>query len=64
MTRLKNIEAGIRYMAKLRNQFEDDILLMDRTWLSLAAYNAGFARISAARKHAERMGLNKKQMVW
>jgi membrane-bound lytic murein transglycosylase F len=53
-----NIRAGIEYMHKLRQQFESDLPLEERTWFTLAAYNAGFARISQARQLAEKMGLD------
>ncbi len=53
-----NIEAGIRYLSYLKAQFDDDLLLMDRTWFALAAYNAGYRRVSDARKQAEQLGLD------
>ena len=56
---VKNIEAGIRYLSNLRERFEDDLLLIDKNWFALAAYNAGYRRINMARNHAEKMGLNK-----
>ena len=53
-----SIEAGIKYLAMLRDQFENDLLLEDRTWFSLASYNAGFGRVKRARKMAAEMGLD------
>ena len=53
-----NIQAGVRYLGMLRDQFENDLLLGERTWFSLASYNAGFARINRARKLAAEMGLD------
>ena len=53
-----NIKAGVRYLSLLRDQFETDLLLGERTWFSLASYNAGFARINHARKLAREMGLD------
>lgn len=54
----QSIEAGIRYLNTLRGQFENDLLLEDRTWFTLASYNAGYGRISNARKLAAEMGLD------
>lgn len=54
-----SIWAGIRYMDYLRGKFEDDLLLEDRVWFSLAAYNAGYNRVQRARLLAERTGLDK-----
>lgn len=53
-----NIRAGLKYMDFLRSQFEDDLNLQDRTWFTLAAYNAGFARVQRARARAEAMNLD------
>lgn len=55
---IANIEAGIRYMSKLRERFEGDLLLMDQNWFALAAYNAGYGRVNKARKLAKQKGLN------
>ena len=53
-----SIEAGIKYLAMLRDQFGNDLLLEDRTWFSLASYNAGFGRVKRARQLAAEMGLD------
>lgn len=53
-----SIKIGVKYLSILRDRFEDDLLLEDRTWFSLASYNAGFGRVNQARKQAEKMGLN------
>ena len=53
-----SIRAGIKYLAILRDQFENDMLLEDRTWFSLASYNAGFGRVKHARQLAAEMGLD------
>lgn len=53
-----NIRGGVRYLDYLRGRFEDIPQLQDRIWFSLAAYNAGYKRISQARRLAEEMGLN------
>ncbi len=54
----KNIHGGVKYLSMLRNQFESDLLLEDRTWFSLASYNAGFNRVKRARDLAAKMGLD------
>jgi membrane-bound lytic murein transglycosylase F len=54
-----SIGAGIRYLDYLRGKFEDDLLLEDRLWFSLAAYNAGYGRVHRARLLAEKMNLDK-----
>jgi peptidoglycan lytic transglycosylase F len=54
-----SIQAGIRYMDYLRGKFEKDLLLEDRLWFSLAAYNAGYGRVKRARVLAEKMSLDK-----
>lgn len=54
----QGIEAGIRYLDHLRSQFEEDLLLEDRTWFTLAAYNAGPQRIQRARRLAAEMNLD------
>ena len=55
----KSIYGGIRYLDYLRSRFEDDLQLEDRTWFTLAAYNAGYNRVKRARELAEQMGLDK-----
>jgi membrane-bound lytic murein transglycosylase F len=52
------IEAGIRYLDHLRGLFEEDLLLEDRTWFTLAAYNAGPQRVQRARRLAAEMNLD------
>jgi membrane-bound lytic murein transglycosylase F len=54
----QGIEAGVRYLDHLRSQFEEDLLLEDRTWFTLAAYNAGPQRIQRARRLAAEMNLD------
>ena len=53
-----SIKAGVKYLGMLRDQFENDLILEDRTWFSLASYNAGFGRVKQAREQAEKMGLD------
>ncbi|GAB5470401.1 MAG: lytic transglycosylase F [Rhodospirillales bacterium] len=55
-----NIEAGVKYLAFLRDSFFDDPALdpLNRMLFSLAAYNAGPERVQALRRRAEREGLD------
>jgi membrane-bound lytic murein transglycosylase F len=53
-----SIYAGIRYLDLMRSKFEDELLLEERTWFSLASYNAGYNRVKRARRIAEKMGLD------
>ncbi len=53
-----NISAGVKYMKILRDQFEQELPLEDKTWFTLASYNAGFNRVKNARALAEKMGLD------
>lgn len=54
-----SINAGIRYLNYLRGKFENELLLEDRMWFTLASYNAGYGRVKRARTLAEKMGLDK-----
>ena len=58
----QSIQAGIQYLDYLRSHFEDELMPEERTWFSLAAYNAGPGRIKEARRLANKMGLDHK--VW
>jgi membrane-bound lytic murein transglycosylase MltF len=53
-----NIHAGVRYLNFIRNRYFSDPELDDfnRTVFSLAAYNAGPARIARLRRQAEQQG--------
>jgi peptidoglycan lytic transglycosylase F len=53
-----NISAGVKYMKILRDQFEQELPLEEKTWFTLASYNAGFTRVKKARALTEKMGLN------
>jgi len=53
-----NISAGVKYMKILRDQFEQELPLEDKTWFTLASYNAGFTRVKNARALADKMGLD------
>ncbi len=55
----QGIHAGVQYMDWLRQRFdEQDLTIQDRTWFSLASYNAGLARVQRARKLAAELGLD------
>ena len=54
----QSIFAGVQYMSQLRSSFGNELLPSERSWFSLAAYNAGLGRITRAQKHAESMGLD------
>ena len=54
-----SIQGGIKYLADLRERFDHNLLMENRTWFTLAAYNAGYGRVQRARRWAERMGLDK-----
>ena len=55
-----NIHAAVKYLAFLRRRYfsDDAIQPRDRVRLSMAAYNAGPAKIRAARNRARRMNLD------
>ena len=53
-----SIQAGVKYLSMLRSQFENNLLLEDRTWFTIASYNAGFGRVKQARQLASDMGLD------
>lgn len=53
-----NITAGVKYMESLRERFEQELLLEEKTWFTLAAYNAGFNRVRDARVLAESLGFD------
>lgn len=55
-----NIHAAVKYLAFIRNRYfsDGDILPRDQVRLSLAAYNAGPAKILKARKKAVEMNLD------
>ena len=55
----KSIDAGVRYLSYLRGKFDNSIILHDRMWFAVAAYNSGYTRLKRARKLAEEMGLDK-----
>ncbi len=52
------INAGVKYMKKLRDRYDDYMAESERNWFALASYNAGYERIEDARKFAEFLGHN------
>jgi membrane-bound lytic murein transglycosylase F len=50
------IHAGVRYLAHLRDRFDDEIPAQQRTWLALAAYNVGYGHVRDARGLARERG--------
>jgi membrane-bound lytic murein transglycosylase F len=52
------IHAGIRYLAWVRDRFDEELPVRDRMWFTLAAYNAGFGHVNDARRIAADEGLN------
>lgn len=52
----KGIEAGVRYLAWLRDRFEPELSVKDRMWFALASYNAGAGHVRDARRLAKRQG--------
>ena len=52
------IHAGIKYMDWLRERFPDHLPVDERTWFSLAAYNAGIGHVRDARRLAAMQGLD------
>lgn len=55
---LASIEGGARYLRKLIDSLPADIQDPDRTWVALAAYNAGIAHVLDARDIVRRRGGN------
>lgn len=54
----QNILAGARYLAKLRDLVPLNVPEPDRTWMAIAAYNAGFGHFEDARELARQYRLN------
>ncbi len=52
------IHAGVKYLAWLRDRFEGQVPKIERTWFSLAAYNAGWGHVWDARELAREIGLD------
>jgi membrane-bound lytic murein transglycosylase F len=52
----KNVLGGIRYLDWVRQRFPEDLPVADRTWFTLAAYNAGLGHVMDARRLAAQEG--------
>ena len=52
------IGGGVRYLAWLRNRFDETLPGDERNWFALAAYNAGHGHVSDARLLAQQHGLD------
>ena len=52
------IHAGVKYLDWVRNRFGTELPVQDRTWFTLAAYNAGYGHVLDARRLARKLGLN------
>ena len=50
------VHAGVKYMDWVRERFEADLPVKDRTWFTLAAYNAGHGHVADARRLAAKKG--------
>ena len=55
---LSNIRGGVLYMNILRGYFENALPLEEKTWFTLASYNAGYGHLKQARLLAKEMGLD------
>jgi len=53
-----NIQAGTRYLARLREGFAPELYAEDRIWFALAAYNAGLGHVLDAQRVAQQQGWN------
>ncbi len=53
-----SIVAGVRMLGWLYAQMDSELTVPDRTWFSLAAYNAGLGHLLDARKLARELGLD------
>ena len=52
------IHAGVRYLAWLRDRFDEELPVRDRISFTLAAYNAGWGHVADARRLAAAQGLD------
>ncbi|MCF6236687.1 MAG: transporter substrate-binding domain-containing protein [Gammaproteobacteria bacterium] len=50
------IKAGVKYLAWLRERFEQELSVKDRQWFVLASYNAGLGHVRDARSLATQKG--------
>ena len=51
-----SIHAGVKYLDWLRERFEPELPVADRTWFALASYNAGHGHVYDARRLAAEKG--------
>ncbi|MEO5367403.1 MAG: membrane-bound lytic murein transglycosylase MltF [Magnetococcus sp. WYHC-3] len=56
-----SILGGARYLTYLRDRLPSDVREPDRTWMALAAYNAGLVHVQSARQLAITLGKNPNQ---
>jgi len=54
----QSIFGGARYMARMKQQFDDEVTEPDRTYLALAAYNVGRAHLHDAQALARELRLD------
>jgi membrane-bound lytic murein transglycosylase F len=52
------IHAGVRYLAWVRERFDEELPVRDRMWFTLAGYNAGYGHVEDARRLAASKRLN------
>jgi len=57
----EGIHAGVKYLAWLRERFQEDLPIRERMWFALASYNAGLGHVRDARRLARRLGLDPKR---
>jgi len=57
----QSIFGGAKYLAKLRNNLNDELQEPDLTWMSLAAYNVGLGHLRDAQVLARREGKDPKR---
>jgi membrane-bound lytic murein transglycosylase F len=53
-----SIRGGVKYLDWLRDRFDADLVISDRLWFTLAAYNAGSGHVQDARRLAGQLGHN------
>jgi membrane-bound lytic murein transglycosylase F len=50
------IHAGVKYLDWVRNRFKEKLPFSERTWFTLASYNAGYGHVLDARRLAKQKG--------
>ena len=53
-----SIRGGVKYLDWLRDRFDSNLPISERTWFTLAAYNAGAGHVQDARRLAGQIGLD------